>query len=465
MKTLNTICLILATICCSAQGWYPIGNGTGHYTFPRIDSLSVTTSSVLSIDSITGDTMIYTSTVGIPDSSSNVVSLPDTTYQKLDGPHPSTRAVNYAIGDTIFVACDVPGTDDAEIWKYSISGNNWTLANYLLGVSGGCHALNGFYSIHGSIALCTGTEYGGILEYSSNCGCFESWSPGTINFISGVDSEVKGILIQNNYSIYYYGNFMAVVWSGDTMRNIFVDLTWGPGNPHGLSGPHAPQPSLPIGAMYVHNDTLIIAAGETEGYLVYDDTMATAFMYLDFNLGWQPYGPSNYGYMVKQMITYNGQLYACGYFNSPDLNSSHAQHIVKYNGSSWELPGGGIGDSVDFQTVEHMEVIGDKLYCFGRFINSNTGVQVWNGFRQSSTFVTQVDAPFGISAYPNPFQDHLSISNTKNDITFSIIDITGRVVDSGNVDNVINTDRLKSGIYYIRLTDGTKSEVLKLQKI
>lgn len=70
-----------------------------------------------------------------------------------------------------------------------------------------------------------------------------------------------------------------------------------------------------------------------------------------------------------------------------------------------------------------------------------------------------------IVLYPNPSKDYLKISNIKNDISYSIYDINGRILKKGIVtkDSKINVSNLITGCYFIRFI-GESSSTKKFVK-
>ena len=82
----------------------------------------------------------------------------------------------------------------------------------------------------------------------------------------------------------------------------------------------------------------------------------------------------------------------------------------------------------------------------------------------SSTNIQQVKA----LVYPNPFNDRIAVSGLKSNALVTISDISGRTVgEYNNVSNnqVINgLDNLKSGIYFLKITEGMNHFTTKLVK-
>jgi hypothetical protein len=76
-----------------------------------------------------------------------------------------------------------------------------------------------------------------------------------------------------------------------------------------------------------------------------------------------------------------------------------------------------------------------------------------------------------VSIYPNPVTSQLNIrfNETSNYKNISLFDFTGKLVLQQNIENVsgnaiVNVEMLKSGIYFIRLTGTTQSNVFKIVK-
>jgi hypothetical protein len=80
---------------------------------------------------------------------------------------------------------------------------------------------------------------------------------------------------------------------------------------------------------------------------------------------------------------------------------------------------------------------------------------------------------FEIDTYPNPFRSSLSVKviNPENaEVTMNMIDITGRFIDvkiqSKSDDNVytLDTDKIVSGFYILRVNIGNASKAIKVVK-
>jgi hypothetical protein len=74
-----------------------------------------------------------------------------------------------------------------------------------------------------------------------------------------------------------------------------------------------------------------------------------------------------------------------------------------------------------------------------------------------------------LSAYPNPFNNNLTISNTTNEIVKAeLLSMNGTIVSTNKVKSnerkSINTSALANGIYFIRITQGDQVYFQKMTK-
>jgi Secretion system C-terminal sorting domain len=85
-----------------------------------------------------------------------------------------------------------------------------------------------------------------------------------------------------------------------------------------------------------------------------------------------------------------------------------------------------------------------------------------------TTGVEMIGLLDGISIYPNPAKDYLTIENNSvlNSIGFEIINSNGKIIYNSILKNIsiIDISRFSSGLYYIRLTTGSSNYMLKFIK-
>ncbi len=71
------------------------------------------------------------------------------------------------------------------------------------------------------------------------------------------------------------------------------------------------------------------------------------------------------------------------------------------------------------------------------------------------------------SIYPNPFNSDFTISGDNVIKSFELLDMTGRIVNEGQINSntaTISSSKLKSGCYLLRINTDTRIETLKLRK-
>lgn len=94
---------------------------------------------------------------------------------------------------------------------------------------------------------------------------------------------------------------------------------------------------------------------------------------------------------------------------------------------------------------------------------------------EDNASLSENSAVGGLSAYPNPATDNLSIAYTtanSSDLTINIVDITGKSVDTiypgvqeaGAHKMNINTSSYASGVYYIQVANGEQTSTIKFVK-
>jgi len=69
-----------------------------------------------------------------------------------------------------------------------------------------------------------------------------------------------------------------------------------------------------------------------------------------------------------------------------------------------------------------------------------------------------------LSAYPNPCEDVLNISQNTTDARYFIYDLNGSLVQSDKAFSAINVSNLTPGIYFFTLVDKTNTQTLKIIK-
>ncbi len=72
-----------------------------------------------------------------------------------------------------------------------------------------------------------------------------------------------------------------------------------------------------------------------------------------------------------------------------------------------------------------------------------------------------------ITIYPNPANNEVNISNIQGDFSYKIVDVSGKIAKSENkqTSSTINISDLKSGVYFIEITNTDSKSTSKLIKL
>lgn len=102
----------------------------------------------------------------------------------------------------------------------------------------------------------------------------------------------------------------------------------------------------------------------------------------------------------------------------------------------------------------------------GNNTDSNIPLEV-SGLCQVTTAITELPEITGISAFPNPLENELTISGTKVSGTAILFDISGKELmrkRTLNGESKVNTSTLMPGVYVLTYSEGDKSVNIKLVK-
>jgi len=78
-----------------------------------------------------------------------------------------------------------------------------------------------------------------------------------------------------------------------------------------------------------------------------------------------------------------------------------------------------------------------------------------------------IDGEYNVNVYPNPFKSKVTINGLDNECSFSISDVSGRIVKYGEVKspgNEIDLREFGKGLYILTLQSGSQSTCVKLVK-
>jgi alpha-tubulin suppressor-like RCC1 family protein len=142
---------------------------------------------------------------------------------------------------------------------------------------------------------------------------------------------------------------------------------------------------------------------------------------------------------------------------------------------------GNDNDWVTIQTGEKHSIAvksNQSIWSWG----DNSYGQMGNGLTSSITYNTpqifssidltsctllsqnEITNTIGIYIYPNPTKDYIYVENSLNIITYSIIDLTGKIIISKPFTEQIDTRELANGMYLLELISGEKIYYKKIVK-
>jgi hypothetical protein len=93
--------------------------------------------------------------------------------------------------------------------------------------------------------------------------------------------------------------------------------------------------------------------------------------------------------------------------------------------------------------------------CLGNDTTASNTIQVVVNNPNKVASATTL-SPVGLSAYPNPAVNHVSIEHLSGKSNYKILNVIGNTVGQGIItptDNQVSLSQLNSGIYLIELTD------------
>jgi hypothetical protein len=215
------------------------------------------------------------------------------------------------------------------------------------------------------------TGVGGIAEWDGN-----NWYP----LYFGLDYTVNALATDAYGYLWAGGSFTNIVVPGYTYPSKGLAV-WGYNTLYGfgVDGTNAIVSALAYDGgirVYVGGQFYSVAgvAATNIAYYDYGDSLVHAL------------GSGIARGKVNALAYINGQLYAAGSFTN--AGGITANHIAKWNGTSWSALGTGLVGTSSAATVIGMAVSGNNVYVTGNFTNAGgimaTNVAVWNGTNWSA---------------------------------------------------------------------------------
>lgn len=258
-----------------------------------------------------------------------------------------------------------------------------------------------------------------------------------------------------------------------------------------------------VGSLQVYNNELYAAGSFTKS-----DTVTTTTIAKWNGTYWEAVGTGVTG-GIYDMAVFNNELYVIG--NITAAGGTPVSNIAKWNGTQWSAVGTGITSGINqarcVASDDNFLYVGGDITAAGGTAVSNVAkwdgntwsaigagipneiiiaLYSWNGtvyagldydytgtnsnrlrtFNISSlTATTSSSSSSAYTIYPNPAKDQITIASssvTAANLSYSIADLSGRVLINGTTGSTINTSALDEGIYFVKLQNGNETCVQKL---
>lgn len=163
-------------------------------------------------------------------------------------------------------------------------------------------------------------------------------------------------------------------------------------------------------------------------------------------------GTDNSNHDPQDYLPYNGWLY----YRGEDANDTSG-HLFRTDGTVVEQLDNTVKD------VDDIVLLNNILYFEGEDEVLGTGNELFS-FDPATLSITSLSSNFDVKIYPNPSVDVINITHNINaEMDYQIIDITGKLVKNGRIEQNQIQHNLDNGIYFLKLY--TNSKLTKTQKI
>lgn len=85
--------------------------------------------------------------------------------------------------------------------------------------------------------------------------------------------------------------------------------------------------------------------------------------------------------------------------------------------------------------------------------------------RQKNNISVSDQKKLGVTVYPNPAHNFINIKTSEELDSYSIMSLTGKILQKGEMKSRINVEDLHRGIYFLNLKKGDQTEIRKFQKL
>jgi hypothetical protein len=444
-KTTLIAAMALTVALANSQTWNAVSSGT--YNGNTIKVLKT-----YGTDLYAGGT--FTTIGALP--SSDIAKWNGTSWAPLgSGANAEVKCME-VFGGMLYVGGDfttINGVAAKFLAKYD--GTTWSAVGSSTALDGSVNALavnGGALYVGGGFSNVNATASRGLAKWSGT-----AWS--TIGTgVAGSSVPQVFSLASYNSELYVGGNFTScngvsatnlIKWNGTTYSNI--------GN---MSGPAG---NSYVYSMVVYNSELIVGGG-----LYAIDGVSFGRMARWNGTAWSAVGTGGPGYggvsfvdnsvRVNAMTVFNSKLYVGGIFTKADFQTTPANYVAQWDGTSWSALGGGLIDGSNQAMAFALTDYNSQLYVGGTFASAG-GIPAVDIARWSPLSTGIAEAPHTTSArvFPNPAQDVLNVDGKFGLV--KIYDYSGKLVLTSK-GKAVDVSTLPKGIYILEV-DGRIEKFIK----
>lgn len=172
---------------------------------------------------------------------------------------------------------------------------------------------------------------------------------------------------------------------------------------------------------------------------------------------------------INKMLVYHNKLWIFGYFSK--AANSFAGNVAVYDGTTWC----GLKDTLD-NIVASATIFNDTIYISGAFLKANSdSVEYIAKLKDPSLYnqcinvvsINELSEINQINVFPNPTTSILNITDKENQLQSATIEIKnylGQTVFSSPFTPQINLQSLSAGMYFLTVEDKYSKKTVKIIK-
>tara|TARA_B100000508_G_scaffold140085_2_gene140001 strand:+ start:776 stop:1768 length:993 start_codon:yes stop_codon:yes gene_type:complete len=148
------------------------------------------------------------------------------------------------------------------------------------------------------------------------------------------------------------------------------------------------------------------------------------------------------------------------YINGSQVDSNISSNPAEQN-FFWAL-GGSLKAN---ETTREFKGLLDEVRFYNRSLTPQEVTQLYN-FDPSTADLNDETMNSEVSVHPNPFTNQIFVESTLDQINYSILDISGKLLSKGitTSNQSIDVSSLNSGVYFLKIFEGNKSRTIKVIK-